>query len=525
MLEDSLLIDIVYKKNLVIRRKDMIVHILTRDGLAEALERHDRFAPHQEAVLSRALDLGTFKGELGNILLDIPDRKDRPVHIYVGLGARGELNSRIYQNAGALLARRVAHMNIHSMILDLAVPVNLEPVSSIKPFVEGIAIGSYTFSKYFRERKPFPLGNMTVVIPDYMDAGNARTALIDAAHNIQASNISRHLTNEASNNKTPALFESLIYENLSNTSLLLHTMQEKELQKENLNLLRAVGQAGSDTPRMIILEDIRLDRPFCLGIVGKAVTFDAGGLMLKSPESLPLMRDDVAGAAAVIGAMSVIRSLNLDYNVVCAIPIAENMLDAKAYRPADVFETRWNISVEVTNTDSEGRLMMADAFMYLQDNYPLNALVDVATLTGAVARALGNQMSGYFTNDARMQDLIEQAQLLSREKFWRLPLEQAYRNKLKSAFADIRNEGGDPKGITAALFLETFIRKNLPWMHIDLGRVVTPGDDDPLYGNPEYTTGIPAMTLIEFLRLLNLSLDQFGTHAQSSRKLTPGKTS
>ncbi len=509
MQDDKLFIDIVYEKDLISSKDDMIVNLLTREGLAESLDKQKRFNQVQTTLLSRARDLGTFTGEQGDILLDIPDNDDDSVHIYVGLGSRKDRNSRTYQNAGALLAQRVAHMNIHSMILDLAIPKNMELINSIKPFIEGIAIGSYTFSKYFRERKPFPLGKLTVVIANYMDINHAKSALTDAANNIQASNISRHLSNESSNNKTPELFEALIKKNLVDSSLVLRSLQETELRSENLNLLCAVGQAGSDTPRLLILEDIKPDRPFYLGIVGKAVTFDAGGLMLKSPESLPFMREDVAGAAAVIGALSVIRKLNLDYNVVCAIPIAENMLDAKAYRPADVFKTRWDISVEVTNTDCEGRLIMADAFMYLQDKYPLNALVDVATLTGAVGRALGNRMCGYFTNDTRMNHLIEQAQQLSREKFWRLPLEQAYRRVLKSVFADIKNEGGEPKGITAALFLETFIRKGLPWLHIDLGRVVTPAVDDPLYGNPEYLTGIPAMTLIEFFRLLNRNLDQF----------------
>lgn len=509
MVEDKLIIEIVYKKELTVGEQDTIVNIMTRDGLDEALSNHDRFAPHHEMVLTRAREMGLFDGRMGDIFLDIPDSCGQHVHLYVGLGLRKELNPRTYQNAGAILARRVAKLNIHSMILDLAVPKNLDPAASIKPFIEGIAIGSYTFSKYFKERQPFPLGNLTIVIPEYMPMDAARKAMSDAAVNIQASNISRHLTNEASNNKTPALFESLIYENLTDTCLTLHTMQEPELRKEKLNLLRAVGQAGSDTPRMLILEDIRLDRPFCLGIVGKAITFDAGGLMLKAPESLPFMRDDVAGAASVIGAMSVIRNLDLDYNIVCAIPIAENMLDSKAYRPADVFETRWDISVEVTNTDSEGRLIMADAFMYLQDKYKIDLLMDVASLTGAVGRALGNQVSGYFTNDDRTRTLIETAQVHSREKFWQLPLEQAYRNRLASSLADIRNEGGEPKGITAALFLETFVKKNLPWIHIDLGGVIFPAADDPLYGNPAFTTGIPAMTLIEFFRLLNRSLNQF----------------
>ncbi len=509
MQDDKLFIDIVYQKDLVINKGDMIVHLLTLEGLAESLAKQKRFSADQATLLTRARDLGSFKGDLGELFMNIPNNVDESVHIYVGLGSRKDRNSRTYQNAGALLAQRVAHMNIHSMILDLAIPKNMELTCSIKPFIEGIAIGSYTFSKYFRERKPFPLGKMTVVIPNYMDINHAKSALADAAHNIQVSNISRHLTNESANNKTPALFEALIKNHLVDSSFVLHSLQEPDLREENLNLLRAVGQGGSETPRLLIVEDIKPERSFCLGIVGKAVTFDAGGLMLKSPESLPFMREDMAGAAAVIGTLSVIRNLNLDYNVVCAIPIAENMLDAKAYRPADVFKTRWDISVEVTNTDCEGRLILADAFMYLQDKYPLNAMVDVATLTGAVGRALGNLMCGYFTNDSRMNHLIEQAQQLSLEKFWRLPLEQAYRPFLKSVIANIKNDGGGPKGITAALFLETFIKKGLPWLHIDLGRVVTPAADDPLYGNPEYVTGIPAMTLIEFFRLLNRNLDQF----------------
>jgi leucyl aminopeptidase len=509
MHDDRLLIDIVHKKDLKISTRDTIVNMVTREGLGEALELKDRFSVCQLNMLAHARTLGTFNGNSDHILLHIPDDNDSHVHVFVGLGSRKNLNSRVFRNAGAGLAGRVAKLNINSMVLDLSLRANLEPFSSIKPFVEGIAIGSYTFSKYFREKKPFPLGKLTVVVPDYMNRDDARKSMTDAALNVQASNISRHLTNESSNNKTPELFEALIYENLVGANLDLHTMLDDELQNEKLNLLRAVGQAGSARPRMLVMEDIRLDRSFCLGIVGKAVTFDAGGLMLKSPESLPYMRDDVAGAASVIGLMSVLRDLNLDFNVVCAIPIAENMLDAKAYRPADVFDTRWNLSVEVTNTDSEGRLIMADAFMYLQDTYQLNALIDVATLTGAVARALGNKMSGFFTTDDRMRILLDQAQTRSCEKFWQLPLEQSYRSLLKSAFADVKNEGGEPKAVSAALFLETFVKNDLPWLHLDLGSVISPGMDDPLYGNPEYTTGIPAITLVEFLRLLNKNLNLF----------------
>lgn len=509
MVEDNLWIDIVYARDLAVSDRDIIVNIITREGLTEALEAHDRFAPHHETVLQRAMALGSFHGDCGEVLLDIPDNCGRHVHLYIGLGSRTDLDSRAYQNAGARLAHHLSDMTVPSVVLDLAVPAGLDPFDSIKPFVEGIAIGSYTFSKYFRKREPFPLGRMTVVIPDYMDTHRARTAMVQASDNIHASNLARHLTNEASNNKTPALFEAMVRENLKDTGLAVRTLNEPELAAEQLNLLRAVGQAGSDSPRLMIIEHMPSDSDFCLGIIGKAVTFDAGGLMLKSKESLPFMRDDVAGAAAVIGAMSAVRDLNLDYNIVCAIPIAENMLDSKAYRPADVFKTRWDLSVEVNNTDSEGRLILADAFMYLQDRYPLNMMVDVATLTGAIARALGNQLAGYFTNCDAVCDILNTAQKRSREKLWRMPLEKSYRKQLNSAFADLKNEGGDPKAITAALFLETFVRDRLPWVHFDVGAIISPSPDDPLYGNPEYTTGIPAMTLIELFRLISRHKDRF----------------
>lgn len=502
MVEDNLHIEIIYSKDLQIEAKDTIVNIITREGLQETLQNHDRFEPHIETVLARARQLGSFNGDAGDMLLDIPDRCGQNVNLHVGLGSRKDLNSRAYQNAGAVLARRLTSMNINSVVLDLAIPKDLNPYESIKPFVEGIAIGSYTFSKYFSQRKPFPLGTMTVVIPEYMDIKLAHKAMMSGSDNIQASNLSRHLTHEASNNKTPALFEKLIRENLSSSTLEIRTLKDSDLESENLNLLRAVGQAGSDTPRLMILEDIKPDREFCLGIVGKAVTFDAGGLMLKERTSLPEMSDDVAGAAAVIGAMAALRDLDLNYNVVCAIPIAENMLDSQAYRPADIFKTRWGGSVEVNNTDSEGRLILADAFMYLQDHYQLDMLVDVATLTGAVCRALGNQLAGYFTNRDSIVKLMNVAQERSREKFWQLPLEKSYRKLLNSAFADIKNEGGGPKAITAALFLENFVKEGLPWIHCDIGAIISPAADDPLYGSPEYKTGIPAMTLIELLRLL-----------------------
>ncbi|MBN1356167.1 leucyl aminopeptidase family protein [bacterium] len=510
-MEDVLTIDVQIKSRIQIQPRDTVINMVTVEGLEEALVNHDRFAPHHCRMLERAKHSGDFTGAAGDYLIRYPDDGSENIHIFLGLGSRKTMDSRTVQSAGAVLARKMSKRTVHSALLDLALPVKPDPRRIIKPFLEGIGIGAYTFTKYFKDRKPFPLGRMTLVISDDMSRDEVYDAVTDAAHNIQASNISRHLTTEAANFKTPAKFEALVLENLEGSGLNVRILQADDLEREKLHMIQAVGQAGSDPPRMLIIEHIRDDRPFCLGIVGKAVTFDSGGLMLKARESLPHMRDDMAGAGAVIGAVSALKWLDLDYNVVAAIPVAENLVDSKAYRPADVILTRWGKSVEIVNTDCEGRLLLADAFMYLQDTCSLNAMLDVATLTGAAYRALGNRVAAYFTNDERLDALIRETQIRSREKFWRLPLEHDYLELIRSDLADVSNEGGDPKTISAALFLELFIRENLPWLHLDIGGILTPDRNDPLYGPNAFGSGVPVVSLIEFLRLLNRKLPEFQT--------------
>jgi leucyl aminopeptidase len=500
---------IFYEKDLKVEESDIIIHILTEDRLSETIRKKSDFPEEHLRVLTRAQELNDFTGACGDLFIIYPACGEENVSIFVGLGNRNDLTPRVFQNAGALLAHKVADLNLTSVVLDLSKVAQVDPFLTIKPFVEGIAIGSYTFSKYFSQKKVFPMGMMGIVIPDSMDKAESERAICDASYNVTASNIARHLTNEASNFKTPCKFDSHIQKILADYHYKIFTLEYDDLEREKLNLIRAVGQAGSDLPRLLVMEKINKRSHFTLGIVGKAVTFDAGGLMLKSSTDLPYMREDVGGAAAVVGALSVLEQLNLDYNVIAAIPIAENLIDSKSYRPADVIITRNGLSVEINNTDAEGRLLLADAFSYLQDTYKLNVLVDVATLTGAITRALGCKMAGYFTNNEKLADVFHQAYSKSLEKFWRMPLEQEYNSVLKSSFADIKNDGGEPKAIAAALFLERFIKGDLPWLHLDVGSIVSPTANDVLYGDMTFATGIPSMTLIEFLRVLNRNLKIF----------------
>ncbi|MBN1551058.1 leucyl aminopeptidase family protein [bacterium] len=490
-------------------QNNVIVHIMTEQCLQEAFQSPEWFVDGHCEILKAAAALNDFNARESEIIFVYPSSENIPLTVFVGLGPRTLLNARQFQNAGAALSKRVSKLNLQHVMLDISGLDNIDPHDMIKPFLEGIAIGAYTFTKYISESKPFPLGKMTVVIPDYVDKDTATQAVMDASHNIAASNIARRLTDEASNYKTPEKFENLVKDILSKQKYNIFTLDYNALATENLSLIRAVGQAGSDLPRLLIIETHPFESDFTLGIVGKAVTFDSGGLMIKSHEQMPYMREDVGGAAAIAGVLSVIDQLSLNYNLVAAIPIAENLIDSKSYRPSDVCITRNGHSIEINNTDAEGRLLLADSFIYLQDKYKLNLLIDVATLTGAIVRALGSKMAGYFTNNQYIADQLEIASCKSRERFWRMPLAKEYDRLLNSTYADLKNDGGEPKAITAALFLQHFVNSGLPWLHLDVGGILVPDPNDPLYGGGYFSTGIPTITLIEFLKLLNVTHPSF----------------
>lgn len=508
--EPKMEIKVYHKKDLSLNKDRVFIHIITKNRLSHVLMTGKGYSENTLRTLEKARIIREFCGNVGDILIVYPD-SDINIQVFVGLGEINELSPRVFQNCGALLAKRLANFQIKEAVLDLSSNSSIDPFFTVKSFLEGIAIGAYTFSKYFTKQNPFPLGMLRILIHDKVDRETAENSILDASINISASNIARHITNEAANNKTPDKLEAVIKRLFHNYGNLyrIKTLDYNELRKEKLNLLAAVGQAGSELPRLTLIEFI-FDKSYpTVGIVGKAVTFDSGGLMIKSKDSLPHMSEDVGGAAALIGAMSVVHKLKLNFNVVAAIPIAENLIDSNAYRPSDIIVTKDGTSVEINNTDAEGRLMLADSFLYLQENYELIALMDIATLTGAITRALGKKIAGFFTNNQKLANLFKTAYSKSLEKFWQMPLEPEYNKNLNSHFANIKNDGGEPKAICAAMFLSYFIKNDLPWLHLDVGSCINPGSNDILYGSYDYANGIPSITIVEFLRILNSSDKDF----------------
>ena len=276
-------------------------------------------------------------------------------------------------------------------------------------------------------------------------------------------------------------------------SVTLEVLERTDIEKLGMGALLAVSSGSATPPKLIVLEYKGAGDAKPYALVGKGVTFDTGGMNLKPTGSMEEMKYDMCGAAGVLGAFLSAVELALPINLVCVVPSVENMPDGGGYRPADVLHTHAGISVEVLNTDAEGRLILCDALAYARKRFEPQAMVDAATLTGACVIALGKHATALFSADDKLADELLDAGNESLDRAWRMPLWDDYRNQLESAFADIANIGGKSAGaITAALFLSRFT-EGTRWAHLDVAG--TAWDE----GRKGYATGRPVPMLVQWL--------------------------
>jgi leucyl aminopeptidase len=278
-------------------------------------------------------------------------------------------------------------------------------------------------------------------------------------------------------------------------------MDSEEIERLGMNGLRFVGKGSVQPPRFVVMEYNGAEkgkRPVV--IVGKGITFDSGGISLKPREGMEQMKDDMAGAAAVIGTMQAVATLKLPVNLVGLVPAAENMPDGRSYKPGDVVVTMSGKTVEINNTDAEGRMVLCDALHYAQ-RYRPKALIDLATLTGACLVALGTQASGIMGNDQGLHEALKRAGQTTGERVWELPLWDEYGEAMKSDIADMKNSGGAHAGtITAAWFLKQFVGK-AKWAHLDIAG--TAWEEKGKHYLPKGATGVGVRLLVEYLRGLS----------------------
>ena len=358
--------------------------------------------------------------------------------------------------------------------------------------VEGMMLGAYQFNNYKSDPRPHRLSRVVVVgeiDEDGLDRARAR---------VHATTLARDLTNEPASTLFPSEFADRARAVATTSDLAVEVLDEDDLAAKGFGGILGVARGSERPPRLIQLRySPTTDTGDKLALVGKGVTFDSGGLSIKDAKSMETMKTDMAGGAAVIGAMSALATLRPPVNVVAFIPTTENMPGGRALKPGDVITHYGGKTSEVLNTDAEGRLILADALARASEESPA-AIVDVATLTGAVMVALGKKAAGLFSNDEGLAAEIETASERSGERFWRMPLFDDYRKSLDSEIADIKNTGDRWGGaIFGALYLRDFVGAGIPWAHLDIaGPGRTESDQDEVVKGG---SGFAARTLVAWI--------------------------
>jgi leucyl aminopeptidase len=364
--------------------------------------------------------------------------------------------------------------------------------------VEGARLGTYVFDQFKTEKDTNPLSAVDLHLPEDVSL-RPLIAGLDKVLTLTTSTIlARDWGNTPSNYATPSHFAKLAKDIAKETDLVCRVLEEKECRKIGMGAFLGVAQGSAEEPKFIILDykPRRFARTICF--VGKAITFDTGGISLKPAQDMDAMKIDCGGGLAVIGLMRAVGLIKPSgVRVIGIVPSCENMPSGTAIKPGDILTTQSGKSIEVLNTDAEGRLILADGLEYASREFRPSAIVDAATLTGACVVALGNDVAGYWSNNEELAAAMNKAQADTGEKAWRMPLVEEYNELLKSECADTRNIGTRWGGaITAALFLKKFI-KDTPWLHLDLAGPAIPPDGKPW--RPKGASGYGARLLYSLL--------------------------
>jgi leucyl aminopeptidase len=433
-------------------------------------------------AIARALDVAEFKGRRGQTCTILAPGGGLSRVVVVGLGKPTELSPHIAEEAGGAAAAALAHEPAAAVAAaDLSAPL-------AAAFALGAALRSYRFARYRTTEKPEDkprLARLTMLAADPARARDAWTPLKAVAEGVH---LARDLVTEPPNVLTPAEMAERCRK-LETPGLRVEVFGPKEMAKFGFGALLGVAQGSANEPRMVVMHwngasasgrgrRARVAKP--LAFIGKGVTFDTGGISIKPAQGMEDMKFDMAGAAAVIGLMAALAGRRAKVDVVGLVGLVENMPSGTAQRPGDVVKTYSGQTVEVINTDAEGRLVLADVLWYCQEKLDPRFMIDLATLTGAMVVSLGHDYAGFFANDDELAQRLHAAGETTGEKVWRMPLGEAYDKQIKSDIADMKNLGGRPGGaITAAQFLQRFVNGK-PWAHIDIAGTAWTTKDAPV---------------------------------------------
>lgn len=421
-----------------------------------------------------------FKAEPGESIVLYPEKKKMPTRLLiVGLGDDKKIANLSWRKAGGAITRALSLMpvkNVGSLALNKISKVELES------FVEGLAVGDYALKSQAKKGEPRPEELKLIGQVGQESLVKRVVGLMDGVL------LTRRLANAPAGDMNPERMEEEVLELAKLPGVEVEIWDDEKLKKEKMNCIRAVGQGSQYAPRLAIIRYRVKDLNKATALVGKGVCFDSGGYNLKPTGSIENMYEDMTGAATVIGVMKALANSRAKMSVVALTPIVENLVSHNAYKPGDLLTARNGKTIEVTNTDAEGRLILCDTLALVSEWKP-KRIIDVATLTGAALVAIGDRFSGLFTSDDKLADALLKAGNDVDEPFWRLPLHPDYASWMEGTRSDLRNTSKSrwAGASTAAEFLRNFVDEKISYAHIDLSasmpQFTSPPDIDGCSGS------------------------------------------
>lgn len=450
---------------------------------------------YNSELLTYTKEKELFTGKLKEIYNNLPFNAKK--EILLGLGQEDELTIDEVREIFFKLVKNIYKVKEYEINITIPKLENLNVTEFVKAAVEGSYHAVYKFDKYITDRKDNPTITINIAAEDDVDL---TPSIEEARDTMEAIFFARDLVNERAEYLYPETLANIANEKLSALGVDVAVYDEKECEKLGLKGLLAVGRASERKPRFIVMKYLNNpESDEVIGLIGKGVTYDTGGYSIKpTANSMDIMHCDMGGSGSVIGTMHLVAKRKLKTNVVAIVGACENMIAGNSYKPGDIIETLSGKTVEVLNTDAEGRITLADSMYYATEKLKVDKVIDLATLTGACLVALGEFYTGAVTNNDEFFKELQDAAKEAGERIWQLPVDDSYRKLNKSSVADVKNTGGRLGGtITAGLFIENFVANNVPWIHLDIAGTAYLSKPEKYL--PKGATGVHVKTLFNLL--------------------------
>lgn len=437
-----------------------------------------------------------FKGNAEEICVAINTAANKIQDIiFIGLGNKEKLTTEIIRNSFGKAIKKVIELKTKKICLNMISSEKLSLEDTIKAMVEGIGFGEYKFDKYKSDAKESLEIEVSICADESEKLNSIDEYIEEASILVETTKIARDLVNEPANILYPETLAEKVIGFGDKYGFEVEVFDEAKINELGMESFLSVAKGSENPPKLIIMryfgDESKEDN--ILGLVGKGLTYDSGGYSIKPTNGMDIMKSDMGGASAVIGAMSAIANKKLKINVVAVIAACENLISGRAYKPGDIIGSMAGKYIEVLNTDAEGRLTLIDAVNYIIEKEKVNKIIDIATLTGAALVALGVTTTAVISNNDEFYRELESASFKADEKVWRLPNFDEYKKIIKSDIADLKNSAGRNAGtITAGLFIGEFVQ-NKPWLHLDIAGTAWCEKEDGYYSKGG--TGVGVRTL------------------------------